>query len=209
MLKIIMSDKLQSLLRPETQFRAWLRLIAKRLLRLAMAAALLLIIYNVWNIASLQSQQQLKEHTRQLIELTLTQVAHQSVSALKTQDTEQLQASTDHLQSLPQVISVVIRNQLGEQVVSSGTPSSVIDWPDNSPSEPWVITRELKDSGPVNGYLQVIFDRQQLLSVSQSAHEGLMQQGRVLLLLAMLAGVFIMLGFNRIRDRFWQPAVKD
>ncbi|MGM0480466.1 MAG: AhpA/YtjB family protein [Pseudomonadota bacterium] len=209
MIKRIINSSLQPLFRADTQTRAWLRLIAKRLLRLAMAAALLLIIFNVWNIASLQSQQQLKEHTRQLINLTLAQVAHQSVNSIKAQDMEQLQASTDHLQSLPAVVSVVVRSSLGEQLVTSGAPVSVIDWPAEAKPKPWIITRELNGNGPVTGYLQVIFDKQQVLATSQSAHQGLMQQGRVLLLLAMLAGVFIMLGFNRIRDRFWQPVTKD
>ncbi|MGM0525872.1 MAG: YtjB family periplasmic protein [Pseudomonadota bacterium] len=188
---------------PNTKTRAWLRFIAKRLLRLATAAALLLIIYNVWNIASLQSQQQLTDHTRQLTSLALDQVEFHAIEALQAQNIDRLQRSADRLSEQQTVLSVVFRNPLGEPVVSTGSLNSVIDWPTKAELEPWIMTRELNDSGSVIGYVQVIFNREQLLATSDSAHDGLMQQGRVLLLLAMLAGVFLMLGFNRIRDRFW------
>ena len=204
MLRVIFNRGLRSLINPATQTRAWLRLIAKRLLRLAVAAALLLIIYNVWNIASLKSQQQLTEHTSKLIEFGLSQVEHQAVNAILSQQLELLAESAAHLQQQPDVMSVVIRSPMGEIMVSEGQYTSVIDWPDDGLPSPWIITRELRQQGETVGYLQVIFDQQALLATSTSAHDGLMQQGRVLLLLAMLAGVFIMLGFNRIRDRFWQ-----
>ena len=81
----------------------------------------------------------------------------------------------------------------------------MIDWPaTDDASEPWVLVEEISLEDNVSGYLQVVFDKNLLLKKSQTAHNGLMQQGKLLLLLAMLAGVFIMLGFNRIRDRYWQ-----
>lgn len=204
MLKTMINSGLQSVLNPNTQTRAWLRLITKRILRLAVAAALLLVILNVWNIASLQSQQQLAEHTRQLTQLTLSQFEHQAVQAIQQQQNEALVAAAQHLQQHHAVVSVVVRNPYGEVLVTQGNYDSVIDWPDDAPAKPWIMSRELTDNGTTAGYLQVIFDENKLMTISASAHDGLMQQGQVLLLLAMLAGVFIMLGFNRIRDRFWQ-----
>lgn len=204
MLKIMFKNAVRAIVNPATTTRAWVRLITKRILRLAVAAALLLIIYNVWNIASLKSQQQLTEHTRQLAQLTLFQLEHQAIEYLLTQQEQSLASSVAHLQSHPSVISVVVRNPLGEVIVARGDYTSVIDWPAELTAEPWFMTRELRRQGESMGYLQVIFDQHQLLSKSSAAHDGLMQQGRVLLFLAMLAGVFIMLGFNRIRDRFWQ-----
>lgn len=195
---------LKAVINPATKTRAWLRLITKRLLRLAVAAALLLVIYNVWNIASLKSQQQLERHTYQLAQLMLSQVEFQTIRLLQQQDQESLEAAVTFLQQQPQITAVTIRSPLGEELASQGELDSVIDWPAETPITPWFMTRELTSDGETLGYLQVTFNQQQLLSGSNSAHAGLMQQGRVLLLLAMLAGVFIMLGFNRIRDRFWQ-----
>ena len=204
MLKVMFNKGITALLNPATQTRAWVRLITKRLLRLAVAAALLLVIYNVWNIASLKSQQQLTQHTRHLAQLLLSQVEHQTLQLLRQQDEQALAETAQHLQQHAEVVAVVIRSPLGESIASSGSYDSVIDWPADAPATPWFMTRELRVDGETLGYLQVTFDQAKLLQGSTLAHDGLMQQGRVLLLLAMLAGVFIMLGFNRIRDRFWQ-----
>ena len=209
MLKVMLNKGFKAVLNPATRTRAWVRLIIKRLMRLAVAAALLLVIYNVWNIASLKSQQQLTQHTHHLTQLLLSQVEHQAIHWLRQQDQQALQASAEHLQQHDEVLSVVIRSPLGEQLVSSGRYDSVIDWPADAPATPWFMTRELRADGETLGYLQVAFDQNLLLQSSTIAHDGLMQQGRVLLLLAMLAGVFIMLGFNRIRDRYWQRKLRS
>lgn len=202
MVKSKLPQWLQHISNPGTTARAWLRLVAKRLLRLAAAAALLLVIYNVWNIASLQSQQQLTEHTRQVVNLALDQVEHASIAALQNNDDQQLAAVAQQLQQHASIISVVIRTPTGTVLVEQGSPTSIIDWPADR-STPWIMTREIGQQHLV-GYLQVMLAREQLMETSNSAHDGLMQQGQILLLLAMLAGVFIMLGVNRIRDRFWE-----
>lgn len=185
--------------------KAIIRIMTKRALRLAAAGGLLLIIINVWNIASVQSQQQLFSHTQSVIQLMIDQAEHEAHYWLEHQNTEHLTALTDNIASSPEVMAATIRNRFGEQLVHSGLNSSIIDWPNSeNESEPWILVEEINLEDNVNGYLQVVFDKNLLLKQSQTAHNGLMQQGKLLLLLAMLAGVFIMLGFNRIRDRYWQ-----
>lgn len=185
--------------------KAILRIMMKRALRLAAAGGLLLIIINVWNIASVQSQQQLFSQTQSVTQLMMDQAEHEAHYWLEHQNTERLTALTDHIAGQPEVMAATIRNRFGELLVHSGVSASIIDWPaSDSPSEPWVLVEEISLEGDVSGYLQVVFDKKLLLKQSQKAHNGLMQQGKLLLLLAMLAGVFIMLGFNRIRDRYWQ-----
>ncbi|MDV6317132.1 YtjB family periplasmic protein [Idiomarina sp. HP20-50] len=177
----------------------------KRALRLAAAGGLLLIIINVWNIASVQSQQQLFSQTQSVTQLMMEQAEHEAYYWLEHQNTERLTALTEHLAGQPEILSATIRNRFGELLVHSGVSSSIIDWPEaKNSSDPWVLIEEISRDSNVSGYLQVVFDKNLLLKQSQTAHEGLMQQGKFLLLLAMLAGVFIMLGFNRIRDRYWQ-----
>ncbi|RUO73542.1 hypothetical protein CWI78_03485 [Idiomarina ramblicola] len=185
--------------------KAILRIMMKRALRLAAAGGLLLIIINVWNIASVQSQQQLFSQTQSVTQLMMDQAEHEAHYWLEQQNTERLTALTDHIAGQPEVMAATIRNRFGELLVHSGVSASIIDWPtSDSSSEPWVLVEEINLEDEVSGYLQVVFDKQLLLKQSQKAHNGLMQQGKLLLLLAMLAGVFIMLGFNRIRDRYWQ-----
>jgi uncharacterized membrane protein affecting hemolysin expression len=185
--------------------KAIARIMFKRALRLATAGGLLLIIINVWNIASVQSQQQLFSQTQSVTQLMIEQAEHEAHYWLEHQNTERLTALTDHIASNPQVMAATIRNRFGELLVHSGVSASMIDWPAaDDASEPWVLVEEISLEDNVSGYLQVVFDKNLLLKKSQTAHNGLMQQGKLLLLLAMLAGVFIMLGFNRIRDRYWQ-----
>lgn len=185
--------------------KAIIRIMTKRALRLAAAGGLLLIIINVWNIASVQSQQQIFSQTQSVTRLMMDQAEHEAHYWLEHQNTERLTALTDNIASHPEIIAATIRNRFGELLVHSGVNSSIIDWPTSEDtSEPWVLVEEINLEDNVSGYLQVIFDKDLLLKQSQTAHNGLMQQGKLLLLLAMLAGVFIMLGFNRIRDRYWQ-----
>jgi len=185
--------------------QAIVRIMTKRALRLAAAGGLLLVIINVWNIASVQSQQQLFSQTQSVTQLMMDQAEHEAHYWLESQNTERLTALTHHIASHPEIMAATIRNRFGELLVHSGVSASLIDWPNNpSASEPWVLVEEISLEDNVSGYLQVVFDKELLLKQSQKAHNDLMQQGKLLLLLAMLAGVFIMLGFNRIRDRYWQ-----
>ncbi|HAD48192.1 MAG TPA: hypothetical protein DCF92_05090, partial [Idiomarina sp.] len=172
MLKVMFNKGITALLNPATQTRAWVRLITKRLLRLAVAAALLLVIYNVWNIASLKSQQQLTQHTRHLAQLLLSQVEHQTLQLLRQQDEQALAETAQHLQQHAEVVAVVIRSPLGESIAASGSYDSVIDWPADAPATPWFMTRELRVDGETLGYLQVTFDQAKLLQGSTLAHDG-------------------------------------
>lgn len=184
--------------------KAIVRIITKRALRLAAAGGLLLIIINVWNIASVQSQQQILSQTHSVVTLMMDQAEHEAHYWLEHQNTERLAELTDHIAAQPQVMAATVRNRFGERIVHSGASASIIDWPTRENTDPWVLVEEISLDTNVSGYLQVVFDKARLLKQSQAAHKGLMQQGKLLLLLAMLAGVFIMLGVNRIRDRYWR-----
>ena len=185
--------------------RAFMHIATKRALRLGAAAGLLFIIMNVWNIASVQSQQQLFNQTQSITELLMQQVEHEAHHWVEQQETDKLQQLVDYITSQPHVLSAVIRDRFGEDMVASGAATSIIDWPAASlKADPWILIEEINEEQHISGYIQVVFDKSTLLAQSRQAHDGLMQQGKVLLLLAMLAGVFIMLGFNRIRDRYWQ-----
>lgn len=185
--------------------RAFIHIATKRALRLGAAAGLLLIIINVWNIASVQSQQQLFHQTQSITELLLQQVEHEAHYWIEQQETNKLQRLVDDVTKQPHVLSVVIRDRFGESIVTSGETTSIIDWPaTNLEADPWILVEEVNKEHNISGYIQVVFDKNTLLARSRKAHDGLLQQGKVLLFLAMLAGVFIMLGFNRIRDRYWQ-----
>ncbi|WP_232709784.1 MULTISPECIES: AhpA/YtjB family protein [unclassified Idiomarina] len=185
--------------------RAFMHIATKRALRLGAAAGLLFIIINVWNIASVQSQQQLFNQTQSITELLMQQVEHEAHHWVEQRETDKLQQLVDYVTSQPHVLSAVIRDRFGEDMVTSGAATSIIDWPATSlKADPWILIEEINEEQHISGYIQVVFDKSTLLAQSRQAHDGLMQQGKVLLLLAMLAGVFIMLGFNRIRDRYWQ-----
>ena len=135
----------------------------------------------------------------------MQQVEHEAHYWVEQQETDNLQQLVDYVTSQPHVLSAVIRDRFGENIVTSGAATSIIDWPTASlEAEPWILVEEINEEQNISGYIQIVFDKSTLLAQSRQAHDGLLQQGKVLLLLAMLAGVFIMLGFNRIRDRYWQ-----
>lgn len=185
--------------------RAFIQIVTKRALRLGAAAGLLFIIINVWNIASVQSQQQLFNQTQTITKLLMQQIEHEAHYWIEQQETNRLQQLVDDLSQQPHVLSAVVRDRFGENIVVSGASTSIIDWSSTADvSKPWILIEEINKQHNISGYIQVIFDKDSLLTQSRKAHDGLLQQGKVLLLLAMLAGVFIMLGFNRIRDRYWR-----
>lgn len=184
------------------------RLLSKRLLRLAIAALLVFSIMQVWSGAVLQSQQRLLLHSQQLLRLTVEQTAHEATRYLRNNDAQSLTQLADDTIQRPGVMSVVIRDRNGEQLALSGYPTSLLDWPAHQ-QQPLTLLGELGTRDQVEGYVQIIFDQQQIVHQSDSALQDLISQGRILLLLAVLAGVFIMLGFNRVRDRYWPVAEND
>ncbi|WP_040502838.1 hypothetical protein [Idiomarina xiamenensis] len=185
------------------------RLLSKRLLRLAIAALLVFSIMQVWSGAVLQSQQRLLLHSQQLLRLTVEQTAHEATRYLRNNDAQSLTQLADDTIQRPGVMSVVIRDRNGEQLALAGYPTSLLDWPAHQQQQPLTLLGELGTRDQVEGYVQIIFDQQQIVHQSDSALQDLISQGRILLLLAVLAGVFIMLGFNRVRDRYWPVAEND
>ncbi|RUO78795.1 hypothetical protein CWI84_10685 [Idiomarina tyrosinivorans] len=196
----------QGVIQLNERFLRHARALWKRLLRLSVAAALLIIIISVWNVASVQSQQRFVDHSRQLADMVAIQAQHEAGIWLRQQNTEALDELCQQLIQQRGIINATVRDQFGQRLAFAGTPSSIIDWPNDAP-QALVLSQEIVNDGQVSGYLELVFNRHVLLQQSDLAHESLMQQGRVLLLLAMLAGVFFMASFNRIRDRYWLRAL--
>ncbi|EAQ31442.1 hypothetical protein [Idiomarina baltica] len=184
------------------------RVAFKRLLRFMAAAALLTLMYSIWNIATNQAQQQLEQNTREHLNWVLSQTAAGSQVFLTNGNQEGLQQLIIRLNEQPGVLAVTLRDAAGINQFSVGQTSSIIDYPSTLP-EPWVLVHPIGDEFDDQGYLQVTFDKNQILDANEKTLLGLTSQGKTLLLLALITGGLIVLGFNRIRDRRWVKKQKQ
>ncbi|OIN01654.1 hypothetical protein BFR57_06145 [Idiomarina sp. MD25a] len=187
---------------PAAKLQRLTRLAFKRLLRFLAAAALLVLMYSIWNIATNQAQQQLERNTRQQLNFVLEQTASAAQVFIANGNQEGLRQLATSLENRPSVLSVVLKSPTGVNELAIGDSYSVIDYPARQP-EPWIFIQPIGDTSLNQGYLQVMFDKQQVLKSSQQALVNLTAQGKTLLLLALMTGGMIVLGFNRIRDRRW------
>ncbi|PYE32006.1 putative membrane protein affecting hemolysin expression [Idiomarina fontislapidosi] len=187
---------------PTAKLQRLTRLAFKRLLRFLAAAALLLLMYSIWNIATNQAQQQLQQNTRQQLELALQQTASAAEVFITNGDQDGLKQLVTTFEKQPLVISVAVKSATGENVLTAGESFSVIDYPEPRPA-PWIFIQPIGATSLNQGYLQVLFDKQQVLQSNHQALTNLTAQGKTLLLLALITGGLIFLGFNRIRDRRW------
>ncbi|MAD53892.1 MULTISPECIES: hypothetical protein [unclassified Idiomarina] len=187
---------------PAAKLQRLTRLAFKRLLRFLAAAALLVLMYSIWNIATNQAQQQLERNTRQQLNFVLEQTASAAQVFIANGNQEGLRQLATSLENRPSVLSVALKSATGVNELTIGESYSVIDYPAPRP-EPWIFIQPIGESSLNQGYLQVIFDKQQVLRSSQQTLVNLTAQGKTLLLLALVTGGMIVLGFNRIRDRRW------
>ncbi len=187
---------------PTAKLQRLTRLAFKRLLRFLAAAALLLLMYSIWNIATNQAQQQLEQNTRQQLNFALQQTASAAQVFISNGNQEGLRQVAAALNDQPSVLSVVIKSPTGVDELTLGETHSVIDYPEQQ-SEPWIFVQPIGDKSLNQGYLQVIFDKGYVLQSSHQTLVNLTAQGKTLLLLALITGALILLGVNRIRDRRW------
>lgn len=176
------------------------RLVYRRLRRIAIAGLLIVIIAYVWDSTTSQSRQDLAKHTQQLARMSLQHSLHEARYWLAAEDTSGLQSMVDHLRSQPTILAATVQNEFGQQVASSGPVNSIIDWQEyDADKQPVAMVGEIRTNQGTLGYLQITFDYEVLLSNPEQVHQFLTQRGQVLMALAVLAGVLLMAGFNRIR----------
>jgi uncharacterized membrane protein affecting hemolysin expression len=109
---------------------------------------------NVWNIASVQSQQQLFNQTQSITELLMKQVEHEAHYWVEQQETDKLQQLVEYVTDQPHVLSAVIRDRFGEDIVTAGEATSIIDWPTASlEADPWILVEEINEEQNISGYL--------------------------------------------------------
>ncbi|RUO64924.1 Uncharacterized membrane protein affecting hemolysin expression [Pseudidiomarina planktonica] len=182
------------------------RIVYRRLRRFAIGAVLILVIAHVWHSTTQQSRQQLTLHTQQLARMAVQQAAYSATHWLVQQNTEALREVAENLHQQPGILSASIQNQYGQQLAVAGEITSVIGWQErNETEQPLAMVSELTIDDNLIGYLHVVFDYQQLLRQPEQTHLFLTQRGRALLFLAVIAGVLLMAGFNRIRYKKTTP----
>ena len=167
-----------------------------RFLQIAIALALAVGLFQLWETSLLQGQQLLKSQTEKMARLLVQQTAYGAAPALLLQNDEQLQWLATALVLDPKVMSANIFSEDGQRLSFAQSVTSEELEPDSeelnallAPYPPYV--EAVSQDGNNLGFIEVRLEPRLFFNEIKEAHQINMQQQQVMLIIAGLIGMLL------------------
>ncbi|WP_258406511.1 YtjB family periplasmic protein [Shewanella spartinae] len=185
-----------------------------RLLQIAVAVALMVGLFQLWETSLLQGQQLLKSQTQKMARLLVQQTAYGAAPALQLQNDEQLQWLTSALVLDPKVMSATIFSEKGQRLAFAQSVTDEQLEPESAelkallaPYPPYV-EAVLQDDKNL-GYIEVRLVPQRFFNEIKEAHQLNMEQQQMMLIIAGLIGMLLSRALSFKRADFERRKTKS
>ncbi|MXR68691.1 hypothetical protein GNT65_08405 [Shewanella sp. JBTF-M18] len=185
-----------------------------RLLQIAVAVALMVGLFQLWETSLLQGQQLLKSQTQKMARLFVQQTAYGAAPALQLQNDEQLQWLTSALVQDPKVMSATIFSEKGQRLAFAQSVTDEQLEPESeelkallAPYPPYV-EAVLQDDKNL-GFIEVRLMPQRFFNEIKEAHQLNMEQQQMMLLIAGLIGMLLSRALSFKRADFERRKTKS
>ena len=188
---------------PQTELPLYPKIssIYNKILQLAIAIFLLVILLNLWVFSYENHQQATKKHFSAVSQQYLSQVVSAS-SFLLEKDRETLQHYFDEVALTPWIKGISYYDKTGQLVISSKERSSIIDLygislnKSNKSREFTTFVQELR-KGTLQGYIRITIKNHSFTKAIENAIEENYGLIRLMMIIAVVIGFFLTRGLNR------------
>jgi len=184
--------------------------IYNKIMQLAIAIFIIIVVMNLWLFSSQQSEHVLDKHTRQISEQYLSQLVS-GVGILLAKDSVALQGYIDDIAQQKWVKDISYYDHTGQLILASSNQSTINDLYGVSlyktdRSDKFIpFVHELRNGMELIGYLRLTVEKTALTGELEIQRTQQFDLFRLMMILAGVAGFLLTRGLNRFSRQGYRP----
>lgn len=177
----------------------------RRIILIAAALTLIIIIANSWYQANQKGEEVLVEHTENLAQVIMAQAQNEAKVWFIDDNYNGLENLARQLQNQEAILEVSIQDELGRNVIRVGHDLPLHTYLANLPDTIWAVPMvapvldRTENGSHLLGFVRITFDYDRITAQSRPYHRASLQQQAFMLLFSFIAGVLVTFSFLRRR----------